>query len=37
MNQLSLLTLLLFFVLQGLLYLCSTVKLAEIRRQQKQN
>ncbi len=33
MNQLSLLTLLLFFVLQGLLYTASLVKLAEIRRQ----
>ncbi|HEV2210622.1 MAG TPA: hypothetical protein VG167_17750 [Verrucomicrobiae bacterium] len=34
MNQVSLLTLLLFFVLQGLLYTASVVKLAEIRRQQ---
>jgi hypothetical protein len=34
MNQLSLLTLLLFFVLQGLLYLASLLKLAEIRRQR---
>jgi hypothetical protein len=34
MNQLSLLTLLLFFVLQGLLYTASLVKLAEIRRQR---
>jgi hypothetical protein len=34
MNQLSLLTLLLFFVLQGLLYVASLLKLAEIRRQQ---
>ena len=33
MNQLSLLTLLLFFVLQALLYSASLVKLAEIRRQ----
>ena len=33
MNQLSLLTLLLFFVLQGLLYTASLLKLAEIRRQ----
>ncbi len=33
MNQLSLLTLLLFFVLQALLYTASLVKLAEIRRQ----
>lgn len=33
MNQLSLLALLLFFVLQGLLYLASLLKLAEIRRQ----
>jgi hypothetical protein len=33
MNQISLLTLLLFFVLQGLLYIASVVKLAEIRRQ----
>jgi hypothetical protein len=33
MNQLSLLTLLLFFVLQGLLYTACLVKLAEIRRQ----
>lgn len=34
MNQVSLLTLLLFFVLQGLLYIACVVKLAEIRRQQ---
>lgn len=34
MNQVSLLTLLLFFVLQGLLYIACIVKLAEIRRQQ---
>jgi len=34
MNQLSLLTLLLFFVLQGLIYLACLVKLAEIRRQK---
>jgi len=34
MNQLSLLTLLLFFVLQALLYSACLVKLAEIRRQQ---
>ncbi len=33
MNQLSLLTLLLFFVLQGLIYIACLVKLAEIRRQ----
>ena len=33
-NQLSLLTLLLFFVLQGLIYTACLVKLAEIRRQQ---
>jgi hypothetical protein len=33
MNQLSLLTLLLFFVLQGLIYTGCLVKLAEIRRQ----
>lgn len=33
MNQVSLLTLLLFFVLQGLLYIACVVKLAEIRRQ----
>lgn len=33
MNQLSLLTLLLFFVLQSLLYIACLVKLAEIRRQ----
>jgi hypothetical protein len=33
MNQLSLLTLLLFFVLQALLYSACLVKLAEIRRQ----
>ncbi len=33
MNQLSLLTLLLFFVLQGLIYVACLVKLAEIRRQ----
>ncbi|HEV2390920.1 MAG TPA: hypothetical protein VG146_01015 [Verrucomicrobiae bacterium] len=34
MNNLSLLTLLLFFVLQSLLYLASLFKLAEIRRQK---
>jgi len=34
MNQASLLTLLLFFVLQGLIYLVCLVKLAEIRRQR---
>jgi hypothetical protein len=34
MNQLSLLTLLLFFVLQALIYLACLVKLAEIRRQR---
>src|ERR1035438_1638178 len=34
MNQLSLLTLLLFFVLQALLYTACLVKLAEIRRQK---
>jgi len=34
MNQKSLLTLLLFFVLQGLLYIACLVKLAEIRRQK---
>jgi hypothetical protein len=34
MNQLNLLTLLLFFVLQGLLYIGCLVKLAEIRRQK---
>jgi hypothetical protein len=34
MNQLSLLTLGLFFVLQALLYVASLVKLAEIRRQR---
>jgi hypothetical protein len=34
MNQLSLLTLLLFFVLQGLIYTACVVKLAEIRRQR---
>lgn len=34
MNQLSLLTLLLFFVLQALLYVACLVKLAEIRRQK---
>ena len=33
MNQLSILTLMLFFVLQGLLYMACLVKLAEIRRQ----
>lgn len=33
MNQLSLLTLLLFFVLQALIYTACVVKLAEIRRQ----
>ena len=36
MNKLSLLTLLLFFVLQALLYTASLVKLAEIRRQRVQ-
>lgn len=36
MNKLSLLTLLLFFVLQALLYTASLVKLAEIRRQKVQ-
>jgi hypothetical protein len=34
MNQLSLLTLLLFFVLQALIYTACLVKLAEIRRQK---
>ncbi len=34
MNQLSLLTLLLFFVLQALIYVACLVKLAEIRRQK---
>jgi hypothetical protein len=34
MNQVSILTLLLFFVLQGLIYVACLVKLAEIRRQQ---
>jgi len=34
MNQMNLLTLLLFFVLQGLLYTACLVKLAEIRRQR---
>src|SRR6266404_410276 len=34
MNQLSLLTLLLFFVLQALIYVACLVKLAEIRRQR---
>jgi hypothetical protein len=34
MNQLSLLTLLLFFVLQGLIYIACLLKLGEIRRQQ---
>ena len=34
MNQISLLTMLLFFVLQALLYVASLVKLAEIRRQR---
>jgi hypothetical protein len=34
MNQMSLLTILLFFVLQGLIYTACLVKLAEIRRQQ---
>jgi hypothetical protein len=34
MNQLSLLTLLLFFVLQALIYTACLVKLAEIKRQQ---
>jgi hypothetical protein len=34
MNQLSLLTLLLFFVLQGLIYTACLVKLAEVRRQK---
>jgi hypothetical protein len=34
MNQLSILALLLFFVLQGLLYIASVFKLAEIRRQR---
>jgi hypothetical protein len=33
-SQLSLLTLLLFFVLQGLIYTACVVKLAEIRRQK---
>ena len=34
MNHLNMLTLLLFFVLQGLLYTACLVKLAEIRRQR---
>jgi hypothetical protein len=34
MNQLSLLTLLLFFVLQGLIYIACLFKLGEIRRQR---
>jgi hypothetical protein len=34
MNQVTFLTMLLFFVLQALLYVASLVKLAEIRRQQ---
>lgn len=34
MNQVSILTLLLFFVLQGLIYTACLVKLAEIRRQR---
>lgn len=34
MNQVTLLTMLLFFVLQALLYVASLVKLAEIRRQR---
>ena len=34
MNKLSLLTLLLFFVLQGFLYTACLLKLAEIRRQR---
>jgi hypothetical protein len=34
MNQLSLLTLLLFFVLQGLIYIACLFKLAEIHRQR---
>lgn len=34
MNQLSFLTMLLFFVLQALLYVASLVKLAEIKRQR---
>ncbi len=34
MNQITFLTMLLFFVLQALLYVASLVKLAEIRRQQ---
>jgi hypothetical protein len=34
MNQVSLLTLLLFFVLQGLIYIACLVKLAEVRRQR---
>jgi hypothetical protein len=34
MNESNLLTLLLFFVLQGLLYIACLVKLAEIRRQR---
>ena len=33
MNQLSLLTLLMFFIIQGLIYTACIVKLAEIRRQ----
>lgn len=34
MNQISLLTMLLFFVLQALLYMASLMKLSEIRRQE---
>ena len=34
LNQISLLTLLLFFVIQGLIYTACVVKLAEIRRQR---
>jgi hypothetical protein len=34
MNRLSLLTLLLFFILQGLIYTACLVKLAEVRRQR---
>jgi hypothetical protein len=37
MNQTSLLTLLLFFVLQALLYVACLVKLAEIRRQRVES
>ena len=33
MNQVTLMTMLLFFVLQALLYTASLLKLAEIRRQ----